>query len=504
MLSLLMAASLMAQPKGKIKNGFNLDEFPEVSFVYHTNNPDALEKSDFAYLKESGDDVKINNIEILPVPKDSLPANIVVLWEDMNHYKGQSKVVKEILSGFFNSSKSSGDFFAVYAFNRRGNTDSALIPITKDFTRNTKGVIGNAIKSYKFSTESFSKYQNCSDMYTAIREGLELLDKKKGTKAIILFTAGHPMKTSGADSEAQVLLKAQQLHIPVYIFQNITDSGVTSITEGFANSSYGIIKTFTTKTTDTEKTIKVLQDVYSTIGKRYQGHDYKISFSSSAKRGSEARAIALSVGGVEITGQMMPPPHTFTSWVKDHLVWTILIVVILIAIVVAIIVYAIVTKKKQRRAMHEMETKHIQDVASIENRLEQTRKDAEAREQERIQKEDEIRRKAQEQAEQERLQQLMQAKNLYPRLKCTVGEVTFSQEIVSPVTRIGREANNDVVLNHSTVSRYHAEIVFNGSCFEIVDKESTNKVIVNGRFVERVALKSGDIIGLGQALVTFV
>ena len=71
------------------------------------------------------------------------------------------------------------------------------------------------------------------------------------------------------------------------------------------------------------------------------------------------------------------------------------------------------------------------------------------------------------------------------------GEVVFSKY------------DNDIVLDNGSVSRYHAELVFNGSGFDIVDKGSTNKVIVNGVFQSRAALKNGDIIGLGEAVITF-
>lgn len=108
------------------------------------------------------------------------------------------------------------------------------------------------------------------------------------------------------------------------------------------------------------------------------------------------------------------------------------------------------------------------------------------------------------QAEEERLRRLMEVKNIFPRLKCRVGTNYFTYEICKPKTLIGREQDNDLTLSDNKVSRHHAEIVFNGSSFEIIDKHSTNKVIVNGQFVERAVLKSGDIIGLGEVVITFI
>ena len=68
---------------------------------------------------------------------------------------------------------------------------------------------------------------------------------------------------------------------------------------------------------------------------------------------------------------------------------------------------------------------------------------------------------------------------------------------------IGRESDNNLVIEKPTVSRHHAEIVFNGTAFEIINKSQTNKVIVNGAFVDRGILKSNDKIGLGEVVITF-
>jgi pSer/pThr/pTyr-binding forkhead associated (FHA) protein len=59
-------------------------------------------------------------------------------------------------------------------------------------------------------------------------------------------------------------------------------------------------------------------------------------------------------------------------------------------------------------------------------------------------------------------------------------------------------------LNSAKVSRYHARIEFNGSGFEVIDTQSTNKVNLNGMNVDRAVLKSGDRIILGDVIVTFI
>ncbi len=66
--------------------------------------------------------------------------------------------------------------------------------------------------------------------------------------------------------------------------------------------------------------------------------------------------------------------------------------------------------------------------------------------------------------------------------------------------RVGRSSRCDVVIIHPEVSRSHARLVWQGDTFWVEDLSSTNGTWVNGRRLpphEPVALKPGDVIGLG-------
>jgi hypothetical protein len=73
------------------------------------------------------------------------------------------------------------------------------------------------------------------------------------------------------------------------------------------------------------------------------------------------------------------------------------------------------------------------------------------------------------------------------------------------MTRIGRNSENDVVLNSERVSRYHAEIACQDDVFLIVDKGSRNGIWVNrGRVKNSTEIKSGDVIRIGRQDFTFI
>jgi hypothetical protein len=74
-----------------------------------------------------------------------------------------------------------------------------------------------------------------------------------------------------------------------------------------------------------------------------------------------------------------------------------------------------------------------------------------------------------------------------------------------PRTRLGRYPNNEVVIDHATVSAYHAEIIRRpDNRHEIVDRESRNGTRVNGALIRSQILKDGDLITLGGATLHYL
>jgi DNA-binding SARP family transcriptional activator len=70
--------------------------------------------------------------------------------------------------------------------------------------------------------------------------------------------------------------------------------------------------------------------------------------------------------------------------------------------------------------------------------------------------------------------------------------------------RIGRRADNDIVLDDDDVSRYHAVVIDTGGEFVISDLRSTNGVQVGGRRIRGSAtLADGDRIRIGSYQFTF-
>lgn len=69
--------------------------------------------------------------------------------------------------------------------------------------------------------------------------------------------------------------------------------------------------------------------------------------------------------------------------------------------------------------------------------------------------------------------------------------------------KLGRETNNDIVINDMGASRYHATIARGQDCWILSDQNSTNGTLVNNHEIGSVALRSGDVITIGTTEYIF-
>lgn len=81
-----------------------------------------------------------------------------------------------------------------------------------------------------------------------------------------------------------------------------------------------------------------------------------------------------------------------------------------------------------------------------------------------------------------------------------------AMRIERPVIKIGRSADNDIIVNESKVSRYHAQIRCEHGQFMLYDVASTNGVKVNGVNViapQPVPLRNNDLVTVGTQEFVF-
>ncbi len=71
------------------------------------------------------------------------------------------------------------------------------------------------------------------------------------------------------------------------------------------------------------------------------------------------------------------------------------------------------------------------------------------------------------------------------------------------LTRIGRSRSNDIVINHPSVSRFHAEAEYHQGRIYLRDLDSTNGTQVNGKLIKEKRLNDGDVVIFGGVKFEF-
>jgi len=499
---LSLCFGLQAQIQRGLKDDYNTENYPEITFVWNSANPEVLEHSQFV-LMENDQNV---DFKFTALPKSNIEQkqkSILFLWEDMASHRGQLDFSRNLMFRFFNETTLLGtDKFNVAVFNRQKDSERNVLQTLLPNFIDDDYKLSNAVRNYKGSKEYFREFPLQSDLYMAINSGIDLLKKQPSDRIgiIVVITAGLNIKAVGASTEMETVRKnATDAGIPVYVIKYPIFDETTEI-NFLATSTYG----FTAASEKAEPALSELQRFYKNFNSRCYGQDYEITFTTAAKRDGKPHAIRLAIDKVpQRIPPFVAPDMTLDVWIKENLYLFAGLVIAVIGIVALVIILWLKNKKEKEAALRR-NLENMRREADV--KAGSARQEAEKNRQEQLvyqRKQEREKYGVEAKAEAERLFHLMQTKNLFPRLQCKIGNDSFTYNINKLVTTLGREGDNDVVLNNLKTSRYHAEIVFTGGGFEIIDKGSTNKIIVNGQLCERAILKNGDIIGLGEAEISF-
>jgi len=93
-----------------------------------------------------------------------------------------------------------------------------------------------------------------------------------------------------------------------------------------------------------------------------------------------------------------------------------------------------------------------------------------------------------------------------PQLHITLPSGMARMVNLASVTMIGRDSQNDIVLDDAMISRYHAMLFAEPQGIVLIDLESTNGTLVNGTLVPPdtpVPLEDGTLIELGPVITRY-
>lgn len=492
-----------AQQRGA--SNFNTDDFPNVSFIWNDYNPNVIQGNQVS-LKEDDQLRSITWRNMSPSRSVEKRKSIVILWEDMRSHGDQSDFISAMLRSFFSNGVHANDYFNIIAFNRDKGDGRFMQSITHGFT-NDISEIQRDLFARSNSMETFRTNPYSANIYQAINEAISLLEKepKDNLKAIILVSAGMNMNTAGAPKEF-VSAEALKRNVPIYIVKYPLNGDFShKDIEGIEKITFGEL-IIPSNTSDYYGTARLLMNAYDNMSLRHYGQDYKVTFSSLGKRNGKSHNIILSINGIDYKITYTSPDFSLQLWMQENIGLTIAIggaVLLLLSLIIFLIVY-MSKKRKEKDMALQQKNEQLQAQMEEQQREMQAKLDAERKVREgaalAARKKEEA---ALFESQQKELDNIMRAKNLYPRLVFAINGETRTEVVSSPITKIGRDGNNDIIIDKPTISRAHAIITFNGSGFEIQNVSKTNKTIVNGQFIDKIALKANDIIGVGEVVINF-
>lgn len=75
--------------------------------------------------------------------------------------------------------------------------------------------------------------------------------------------------------------------------------------------------------------------------------------------------------------------------------------------------------------------------------------------------------------------------------------------LADPEITIGRNEDNQITLNHASISGYHCTLTRQGDTFLLKDLDSTNGTRVNGQPIQQTLLQDKDLIHLGTVELVY-
>lgn len=84
----------------------------------------------------------------------------------------------------------------------------------------------------------------------------------------------------------------------------------------------------------------------------------------------------------------------------------------------------------------------------------------------------------------------------------TDGTTASPKELNLGITRVGRGADNDIVINHASVSYHHCELELGLDYLVVRDCGSTNGTFINNQPVKEARLEPGQALRFGQVTAT--
>ena len=494
-------------------SGVKSKSYPEFSAQLSVRNPDKIDESKISFF-EGDTELKVTFSD--PKVANDVSKNKSVLFVVLNHqaHRDRTRWYQGVLRNAMNKNMmQAGDEFSIVSFDcsrpEYGDIEKQLLfPKNPNFTKNPSD-FGSQVNSIDMSKRRHrDNCQKIGDIYGAIVEAIKIMEglETQNSKSIVVLADDW---SGGVVREEIIGKDARKYDIPIYgitYYQNIKrDYGIKDICE----NSYGAYAIDRSNRVD-EMSDRLLEFMNNQI-QRASGWVYDISFKSPHNKDGKNHAVRVQYkSDKQITGfQYSDPKQTFSDWVNANMLLFIGLIALFLLVVILIVVF--VKKRKRER----LEAERLQDEELDRVRSQQENADSKVAQQQqelqnmkaaesaKLQKEEAAKRKKEKEEQDAVKVQEMSARGNLPWFTFDFNGTSGSIEMNAPEFSFGRGKDVSYTLNHKTVSRNHFVVSFDNGSYSIQDLGSSNGTLVNGVKVSQSKLNHGDVIGVGEILLTF-
>jgi hypothetical protein len=496
----------------------NLVKFKRVNGENHPNlsgeiwfrNPNEI-KTNAVSISENGKSKPL--ILTNPNAGDSIAINKMVIFlmvnpgpTKMNQFNWYRNVIGATLS---NAYIKPGDKIQIMSFNQQLQ-GQLLFPSSFNFTDQSEVLKKQLTDLYPvpyFSTCGGSR----TLIWSAIDQVLDLIEKENPNLPVSIIVVSDDNSCITQQANQTPVEKAKKLGVGVYAISRDDNNRFNSI-EKICTETFG--NYYLAGDNDLDAAMSQVRKYMLEVNQRAAGQVFDFSYATDYDNDGSSQPVTLNMPGSVIETYIQMPEKNLLQWIKAN--W--LIVTLIVLVLILLIFFIVKNKKDAFQKQSEIEQKAQQEFQRI--KAEKERADAEMSQQiaEQDRQLNQIRLRAQQEEEAKRqseklkhaderkslLLQEMRMRGNLPWLLVVINGQEYRYNVDDPIFTIGREAENNLCIPDSTISRKHAVIKYINGEYIIQDLNSSNGILVNGQKEKEIIIMHGDVIQLGQCILTFM
>lgn len=488
----------------------DLEEYPKIKAEVWSRDPRGLDTSKFRII-ESGKEVKLT----FKGKKDSVQSKknksiVFLVLNPGRSSRGDFELewYKKVLRESLNSSTiKKGDKIDILDFNQQ-LSGQILYPSSLSFADNLEAIEEKINGLSLRSNDPDACANGGSLVLPAIDQTIALIKEKNldmPTGIVVLSDDVVCLSNQIEDLPE----KSKRNNIPIY-----------SITFSAFRRPHNSIDQLTQKTFgeyfqdyasggSTEYSSSELTGYLNSFLTRHRGILYKYEWTTQFPKGGKQETVNLKYKEVSTDYDFFTPKRNIIEWVIDNPLYAVLIFILLVLIGVGVFIYTNRQKEQQKRQkeqLYSLQREQEEKAVSLSSKIQQQEQELnqirEREQRERFLLEEQKRADLKEKEQKELIRQ-MKLRGVLPTLDCMTPDQNFMFTVSKPEIIIGRTRECDLVLNYQTVSKKHCKITFVNNGYVLEDLRSSNGTLVNSKSVQKVILKHGDVIRLGEVVINF-